>query len=363
MTRRPKFWQGDESSRVARVLVCTLLPLSWLWRSAGFLRQATAARAITTNPIPVVCIGNAVLGGGGKTPLALWLATALQESAAQHKTNFKVHFSARGYGGQIKRGALVFLATDGDTEDRTETNTTGETPNPQRHGDEPCLLARVAPVWVGRNRQAALHQAHKAGAKLLLADDGLQNPHFKKDFSILCLQARYGRQGFGNGRVFPAGPLRTTTKQALATSDAVFCYADSAQALEPVQALLQQHNFKGALWHGQLRLTLPEHLKAKLQQNPRLALVAFAGIAAPENFFAACKKAGLTLAETIAFPDHHKYRPMDLEGLRAFAERHQALLVTTEKDAVRLPAGFALALGAEVETPDRAELLAALKRL
>ncbi len=359
MIRRPLLWQGQARFLGRVFLTPALIPLACLWRGAGWIR-ALLAGTPAANPVPVVCIGNAVLGGGGKTPLALYLAKVLQETTPAQPPSqpspltpapHKVHVSASGYGGRIKKRQLLRVGAGGDPA------------KAQEHGDEACLLAAVAPVWVGRKRQAAIVRAHKAGAELVLVDDGLQNPHFAKDFSILCLHANYGKNGFGNGRVFPAGPLRTPIEQALAASDAVFCYAATPEALTPVRQVLAEHNFTGALWHGWLSLTLPAALAAEREAGKAPRVLAFAGIAAPQNFFAACQEAGLILAETVAFADHHRYRPMDLEGLTALGERHNATLVTTEKDAVRLPHGFALALPARVETPDKAEILAALNQL
>ena len=368
MNRRPRFWGGAELAPLGTGLVFLLTPFSWAWRGLGWLRAWRAGRQTGAGVrlAPVICIGNAVLGGGGKTPLALWLAKVLQEPVSDGSTpcsrravaHCKVHYSARGYGGKIKRGAVVRVGVGGGV------------PDAIAHGDEVCLLARVAPVWVGRDRVRAIKQATKAGADLVLADDGLQNPYFDKDFSILCVQAGYGAGGFGNGRVFPAGPLRTTLAQALKASDAVFCYGENEKELESVKAVLAKYQFKGAVWHGQLVASAPAGVSptagAPTAGAPTAGAgnaVAFAGIAEPENFFRTCRMAGVHLVETVAFPDHHMYQGRDLTRLQALSDRHKATLLTTEKDAVRLPSGFATALPVRLETAHRQEILATLTKV
>ncbi len=247
--------------------------------------------------MPVFCIGNLVLGGAGKTPVALALAEMLLGRG------LRPCFLTRGYGGREAGPLLV---------------------DPDRHGssdvgDEPLLLARKAPTIVARDRRAGAELALKQGADALILDDGFQNPSLVKDLSLLVVDAAYG---FGNGRVFPAGPLRERLTEGLARADAVVLLEGG----EPAS-----------------RLDLPQSLpcfKARLQARGRAEgdgqYLAFAGIGRPEKFFASLRVAGVDLAGTLAFPDHHRYAAEDLARLRRDAEARGARLITTEKDLVRL---------------------------
>jgi tetraacyldisaccharide 4'-kinase len=213
-------------------------------------------------------------------------------------------------------------------------------------GDEALLLAAVAPTWIGGDRAASAREAVRAGADVLLMDDGLQNPTLRKSFSILVVD---GATGFGNGRVLPAGPLREPVAAAAARCRAtVLIGADATGALS--------------------RLDLPV-LRADLVQDAsigRLAgqrVLAFAGIAIPEKFFAPLRQAGAVVAAARAFPDHHPYSARDLDALLQQAEALDARLVTTPKDAVRLPPAFragVTVVGVGLEWEDRAGIEALL---
>lgn len=288
--RAPELWRR-------RGLVSTLLlPAAGLYAAAGALRWrlATPWRA----PVPVLCVGNLVAGGAGKTPVAASLARLLVERGAAP------HLLSRGYGGSLAGPVRV---------------------DPDRHradqvGDESLLLARDAPVWVARDRVAAARAAVAAGADLLILDDGFQNPSLAKDFSLLVIDGGYG---FGNGRVLPAGPLRETVSSGLARADAVAVLGDDEAAIAdrcgtlPVLATLLAPQEAGSF--------------------AGMRVVAFAGIGRPEKFFATVARLGADLVEQRGFADHHLYTAAELAALAETAQRNRARLVTTEKDWVRLP--------------------------
>jgi tetraacyldisaccharide 4'-kinase len=289
----PRFWSGDGGG----LLPSLLSPLAAI---SARLTAARVARPGFAAPVPVICCGNATLGGAGKTTLALDLARRLSEAGT------KVHVLARGYGGTA-RGPL--LVTPG--KDATLV------------GDEACLLAETAPTWIGADRAATARLALAAGASVLVMDDGLQNPTLKKSLSFMVID---GGSGFGNGRVFPAGPLREPIESAAArVAAAVLIGPDrhSARALLPP--------------------TLPV-LTARLVPGPEAAtlagrrVLAFAGIGRPEKFFATLEESGAVLVARHSFPDHHPYRDAEFSELLAEAERLGALPVTTAKDRVRLAA-------------------------
>ncbi|HEX3575135.1 MAG TPA: tetraacyldisaccharide 4'-kinase [Rhodopila sp.] len=288
MPAAPAFWSHDG------LLARALSPLSAI---GAALTARRVARPGWHAPVPVVCCGNVTVGGAGKTTLILDLANRLSGRG--------VHILLRGYGGSA-RGVHCVQPNDPVT----------------LVGDEALLLAQAAPTWTGADRAASAKAAIEAGARILLMDDGLQNPTLAKTASILVID---GRTGFGNGRVLPAGPLR----EPVATASAR-CHA--AVLIGPDLA------------HAAARLPsdLPV-LRADLQQDPSIAalagrpVVAFAGIALPEKFFAPLRQAGAVLVAAHAFPDHHFYTARELDALQKDAHEHDAILVTTPKDAVRLP--------------------------
>jgi len=290
--KAPGFW------RRGGLLPALLTPASWIYRAGAALRAATASpyRA----PVPVICVGNLVAGGAGKTPVALSLGRALG------KRGLKVAFLSRGYGGRLA-GPLRVL--------------------PERHraadvGDEPLLLAETAPTWISRNRAKGAEMAARAGADVIVMDDGFQNPAIAKSGAVLVVDGGFG---FGNGRVLPAGPLRESIRGGLARADAVILLGEDRHQLA-----------------GPLGATLPV-LRGRLEPARSAAglrgerAVAFAGIGRPEKFFETLKDLGVTLLETHAFGDHEPYRGEDLIDLIARAEQEDALLLTTAKDHVRLP--------------------------
>jgi tetraacyldisaccharide 4'-kinase len=223
-----------------------------------------------------------------------------------------VHFLSRGYGGSGRGTHRVVL---------------GESAG--QVGDEPLLLAETAPTWTGADRAASARAAVEAGAEVLVMDDGLQNPTLHKDLSLLVVD---GASGFGNGRVLPAGPLREPV-----STGASRCQA--AVLIGPVRA-----DVLACLPPGMPRI------RARLVHGPEVEalagrkVLAFAGIASPEKFFATLAAAGVVVAGRMSFRDHHRYTERELHRLLAWAERLDALPVTTAKDAVRLPP----AMGAQV---------------
>ena len=286
--RPPAFW-NDAGAPQGRLLA----PAGRLYALLSRPGRGRARRA----PVPVVCIGNAVLGGAGKTPVALAVAERL--AAAGHRP----HFLSRGYGGRERGPVRVDPAAHG----------AGDV------GDEPLLLARAAPAWVARNRPAGALAAAGAGASIVVMDDGFQNGSLARDAAILVAD---GAVGYGNGRVFPAGPLREPAAAAHARADALVVVGDPRCALP----------------NG-----LPR-LEARLAPAPgseRLAgeaVFGFAGIGRPAKFAETLQELGARLVDFRAFPDHHAYKPEEAAALLEQAAALGARCVTTEKDAVRLPA-------------------------
>ncbi len=294
----PDFWarQGLVSS--------LLQPLAWTYALAAAARQGWTRP--WQAPVPVICIGNLVAGGAGKTPVTLSLATRLGALGR------RVHILSRGYGGSLAGPIAV---------------------DPTRHaadevGDEPLLLAQAAPCWVARDRVAGAQAAVAAGAELLLLDDGLQNPRLAKHLSLLVVDGGYG---FGNRRVLPAGPLRERLEPGIARADAAVLMGKDAAGIAPLLAAKPV-----------LRARLEALNAAEFAGRP---VVAFAGIARPEKFFASLEAAGGRLVARHGFADHHRYGAGELARLRTEAAVAGALLVTTAKDRVRLPPAQRVGIG------------------
>jgi tetraacyldisaccharide 4'-kinase len=252
--------------------------------------------------LPVICLGNFTVGGAGKTPAALAVAQLLH---AAHERPF---FLSRGYGGQlagpVRVNATLHRAAD--------------------VGDEPMLLARLAPTVVARDRVAGATFARSAGASVIVMDDGFQNPSLAKDLNIVLVD---GSRGIGNGRVIPAGPLRAPLKSQL----------DRAQALIVVGApdgathVIQRAERGGIpVFHGRL-----EPDRAVVNAIGQRKVLAFAGIADPTKFFATLTAAGIQIADRAGFPDHHRFTAADARDLVARARAENLMLLTTEKDLVR----------------------------
>lgn len=288
--RTPDFWRHRGG------ISTLLLPLSWLYALGAWVDRAckTPKRAA----LPVIAIGNATSGGAGKTPTALALLPLLRALTTQP------HCITRGYGGQAQVAHRVQAGDDATMV-----------------GDEALLLAAHAPCWVGRDRIASIRAAKEAGATLALCDDALQHHALAKDISLLVIDGPYG---IGNGRLLPAGPLREPFAAALARADALVMVGEDTQQLA---ARTTKPVFLATL--------APAGDVAWLREG---AWLAFAGIGRPEKFFTTLLEAGATLVATRRFADHHAYSDADIANLTSEAERLGAKLITTEKDAVKLPA-------------------------
>jgi tetraacyldisaccharide 4'-kinase len=292
--REPEFWwRGDGAA--ARLLA----PAGAAYGFVAARRMAQPGRYAT---VPVLCVGNFTVGGSGKTPTAI--ATAQLLIKAGHHP----FFLSRGYGGRLAGPVRV------------------ETQGADAVGDEPLLLARVAPTIVARDRPAGAAAAAQAGADAIIMDDGWQNPSLRKDLAIAVLD---GRRGIGNGRVFPAGPLRAPLESQLDHAGALLVIGRPAAGAEPAIAAAQ-------------RRSLP-HFDGELAPDPtviaKLAgakVLAFAGIADPDKFFATLESGGIAVAARRGFPDHHRFAPGEIADLLAHADRERLALVTTEKDLARL---------------------------
>ena len=292
--REPPFWWRPDGGLAAAMLA----PLAAAYGAvaAGRLAQRGARAGV-----PVVCVGNPTVGGAGRTSAALAIARLLRSDGDTPV------FLSRGYGGKLAGPVQV---------------------DPSRHrasdvGDEPLLLARAETTIVARDRVAGAQAARAASAGVIVMDDGFQNPSLQKDVSILIVDAK---RGIGNGRIIPAGPLRAPLDAQL----------DRAQALVVVCRRCRRHR-KRSTQARTARCSAQGLRRTPVSKSLGGGRVlAFAGIGDPEKFFATLREAGVAVAVTRSFADHHRYSFAEAQALCDEANLGHLNLVTTEKDLVRM---------------------------
>lgn len=290
--KAPAFWQDKRLPLWGQ----SLRPFSWIYQTVSKAFQKTQIPAKAS--VPVICVGNLVMGGAGKTPVSAFIASHIKGS----------HILSRGYG----RSSTAIFQVDSGKHSAHEV------------GDEPLLLSQVATVWVGSDRQDLAHLAVGQGAKILILDDGFQNQSLEKNLTFLVVD---GTLGFGNEHVFPAGPLREPLEEGLEKADALIVMGkDTCQ-------LLERFGPKKPIFQGHFEIDLDDH-----QDLLKKKVIAFSGIGYPEKFFKSLAHHGIVPVQTFSFSDHYNYQVKDLNRLLNQAQSLGAELITTEKDWWRLPA-------------------------
>lgn len=287
MLKRPKFWQVKFS-----LISILLIPFSFLYEVVS--RQKLKQKSLL-GPIPIICVGNFIAGGAGKTPTALYIADQLN---AWGKKPFIL---MRGFGGNIKTATQIDIKQH----------------NALEVGDEALMSAKYHPTIIGSDRFACAQLALQNGADIAIMDDGFQNPFLHKDLSLLVIDD----YGLGNGRLLPSGPLREKPANALKRADAVI--------------VISENSIVPKLPPNQLPMIFAKTKPIITEQLPK-KLIAFAGIASPEKFWRSLVTMGLSPIECHAFGDHHNFSEKEVDFLLARAKNFSAELITTEKDIARL---------------------------
>ena len=274
---KPKFWDKNKISFFSFLL----LPISLLIKILNFFRRLVIKTK--NSSIPIICVGNIYLGGTGKTPLCIKIFSILKE---------------------MNMNPAIIRKKYNDFEDEAD------------------LQKKIAPVYQNRNRFLAIENAKKNKINVAILDDGFQDITIKKDLSIVCFNEK---QWIGNGLMIPAGPLREGLS-SLKRADCVFINGSRNISIE--KKILEK-NEKIKFFYTTIKAQNIDEFKNK-------NVVAFAGIGNPQKFFDTLKENNINVLKEIKYPDHHKYSNKELENLIQEKKRNNAILITTEKDYLRI---------------------------
>ncbi len=286
--KTPKFWQSN--NLISQILT----PLSWIYLAAHKINLACQTPKKFDKKI--ICVGNIIAGGAGKTPSAIALCTLLQ------KLGSNAAFVSKNYVGKNTTAKLVDPAKDKASE----------------ISDEPLLLAKTAPSFTAKDRIEAIALACNSKAEILIIDDGLQSNRFSADIKILVVDSLVQ---FGNQKLIPAGPLRESLSN-IGKADLIFQIGGNKNSIKELS------NFREKIF-----ILTPAY---KITEKPNKKYVAFTGIAYPQKFFNGLNQLKFNAVEEISFPDHYLYNDRDLKKLEILAKENSAQLITTEKDYVRI---------------------------
>lgn len=293
--KTPDFWWNRELS----VPAILLLPIAHFYGRTAKKRMLSDSR--TSSKLPVICVGNYVVGGTGKTPFAIALYNLLKDK------NYNPTFMLRGYGGKLKGPVMV------DPKNH----------NAREVGDEALLLADVGPTVVATNRQQGATFVENTSSDIIIMDDGFQNSSLKKDVSIVLIDAEVG---MGNGHCMPAGPLRAPIDTQIRKTD-ILVVVGNGEGSDPV---IRRAARKGLM--PNFATLEPKATEGQIGKP----VLAYAGIGRPQKFFNSAKEVGFKVMHECLFPDHHFFSEGEMRQLLNLAEEQSLILLTTSKDKARL---------------------------
>lgn len=290
MLKTPKFWTKKN------LISCALVPFSWVY-FVGFLLVKFFTKTTKISK-PIICIGNVIAGGSGKTPVAIAIGKIMQEMLVDFA------FLSRGY---MNDGSSFLLINKGDVFKASQV------------GDEPLLLSETAPTFVTTNKVLGAKQLEANNKfQAIILDDGMQSNALCRDYTIMVVD---GKIGFGNGFLIPAGPMRESLKMALKKTDLIVLVGDSDKNL------LRKLSGKKIAKAKIIPINIKEFLGKKF--------IAFCGLAYPQKFFSLLKENGVELVQEIGFSDHYPYKENDLENICEISENRNLGIITTKKDWVK----------------------------
>lgn len=303
MLNLPSFWYSQKTAR-EKFLRSAFMPLSWVY--GWLVKKRFELYFPVPMEKPIICVGNLVAGGAGKTPVVMSLIDAMKDKG------YNPHILTRGYGGEEEGPVQVSPSRD----------------TAHYVGDEALLLVNKAPTWVSRNRALGAQVAMDSGANIIVMDDGFQNPAIFKDFSILVID---GKVGFGNRNLMPAGPLREPIDQGISRAQALVIIGED---MVNTEEKLKRIDADLMVIHASIK---PSNNNLDIKDKK---LSAFAGIGRPEKFKDTLEAEGAEVAAWKSFPDHYEFKEEDLEQIVKDAEDKGLTLITTAKDHVRVPEKF-----------------------
>ena len=274
---KPKFWDKKQIS----LFSILLFPITLFIKLLNFLK-----RFFTKNyrcSIPVICVGNIYLGGTGKTPLCIELFSILKN------LNKNPVFIRKKY---------------------------------ESFQDEINLLKQIGPTYEGSKRINAINDAIQSKADVAILDDGFQDFSINKNLSIVCFNEK---QWIGNGLVIPSGPLR----EGLSALKRAGCVMINGEKNTDIENRIFSNNKKIKIFYTKYKAQNIDEFRNK-------KVIAFAGIGSPDSFFDLLKNNNIDILEKISFPDHYNYSDKELENLINKAKENNTILLTTEKDYLRI---------------------------
>ncbi len=303
MFKTPKFWEVN--SKINSTISFILLPLSLLFITGTILRKIFTTEQKLKGKF-VICIGNVTLGGNGKTPTTIALYHALSQNFPND-----VCIITKGYGRKTKG----FVVADKNINPNTNTF---------HIGDEPTMMVQFAPVYLFTTIKDIIKNIDKIKESVIITDDGMQNPSLYKDFTLLII----GEQLFGNGKIFPAGSLRESPRNAIKKANAVLFTGQN----------IISHFFSTKQLMGKPHYTIKQDFTTEILPQNEKNIIAFSGLGNNSKFKASLERMGFTVKKFFEFPDHHQYTPREVEKIinQSNDDGNELPIITTEKDWVKL---------------------------